>query len=291
MSWGKYLRAAFGNRWNLLALFGSIGFSLLSGHADVALPLVAAAEISFLGFVATHPKFRMYTDMQTSGAAKRQVSQSVESALNHIRDSLPRPAIARFEALRAHCQDLRQIALDLKQSGGADSAPLDSMQRAGLDRLLWIFLRLLFTQFSLSRFLEQTKRDQINADLRQVEQRLATLPKETDAGAAAHTDKVRRSLEDHRQTCRERLDNFEKARANFELVGLELDRLENKIVSLAEMAVNRQEPDFISSQVDQVASSMRETERTMNELDFATGIGPLEDVSPELLPQRIEQTH
>jgi hypothetical protein len=38
------------------------------------------------------------------------------------------------------------------------------------------------------------------------------------------------------------------------------------------MAVNRQEPDFISGQVDQVASSMLETERTMNELRFATGL-------------------
>jgi len=74
-----------------------------------------------------------------------------------------------------------------------------------------------------------------------------------------------------------------KARENFQLVELEIDRLENKIRSLSEMAVNRQEPEFISAQVDDVASSMLETERTMNELQFATGLDALDDEAPELL--------
>jgi hypothetical protein len=70
-------------------------------------------------------------------------------------------------------------------------------------------------------------------------------------------------------------------------VKLELDRLENKIRSLSEMAVNRQEPDFISGQVDQVASSMVETERTMNDLQFATGLETLHDEPPEMLRAKV----
>ena len=64
---------------------------------------------------------------------------------------------------------------------------------------------------------------------------------------------------------------------------LEIDRLENKIRSLSELAVNRQEPDFIAGQVDQVASSMLQSERTMNELAFATGLHAADDSVPELL--------
>jgi hypothetical protein len=67
---------------------------------------------------------------------------------------------------------------------------------------------------------------------------------------------------------------------------LEVARLENKIQSVSELAVNRQEPDFISGQVDQVASSMVETERTMNELQFATGLDKMDDVVPELVERR-----
>ena len=87
------------------------------------------------------------------------------------------------------------------------------------------------------------------------------------------------------RTCEERLANFEKAQANYEFVGHELDRLENKITSLAELGVNRQEPDYISSQVDSVASSLLDTEKTMNELNFATGLDPLNDETPDLLQQ------
>jgi hypothetical protein len=60
------------------------------------------------------------------------------------------------------------------------------------------------------------------------------------------------------------------------------------------LAVNRQEPDYISGQVDQVASSMLETEKTMNELRFVTGLDSVEE-APSLLqgditpPQRAKQ--
>ena len=73
------------------------------------------------------------------------------------------------------------------------------------------------------------------------------------------------------------------------MVKLEIDRLENKIQSLSEMAVNRQEPDFISGQVDQVANSMMETEKTMHELRFVTGLNNV-DEAPALLQGEIVPT-
>ena len=64
---------------------------------------------------------------------------------------------------------------------------------------------------------------------------------------------------------------------------LEIDRLENKIRSLSEIAVNRQEPEFISGQVDQVAESMMETERTMSDLAVFTGLDHVAEQTPALL--------
>jgi hypothetical protein len=92
------------------------------------------------------------------------------------------------------------------------------------------------------------------------------------------------------QTLNDRLANLQKARDNYELVKLEIERLENKIQSLSELAVNRQEPDYISGQVDQVAASMLETEKTMNELQFATGLETVE-ATPELLRDRAVEVH
>jgi hypothetical protein len=196
--------------------------------------------------------------------------------------------LAKFESLRAQCLELRQIAGELKHPGkSAVDATLDDFQMSGLDRLLWIYLRLLYTQFALARFLQKTPEAEIQKNI-------AALDKQVHAMAPAAGDtqgqRVQKALQDNLDTSRERLANLKKAKDNYELVRLELDRLENKIRSLSEMAVNRQEPEFISGQVDQVASSMVETEKTMNDLQFATGLDTLQDDVPELLRPKVAQT-
>lgn len=281
MGFGKYITAAFRNRWNLLALFGGLGFSLLSGQPDVIGPLILAAEAAYLGFLGTHPRFQQFVDASQAATQRQEKAQTSEVALRQIIQALPDSALTRFEKLRARCLELRQIASDLQHSRGEEAgASLDSLQVASLDRLLWIFLRLLFTEYSLGKFLDRTNLDRIQSDIEATERRLNKLSPEDQS---PHTQKMRRTLEDSLQTCRDRLANFEKAKANHELVQLETDRLENKIKSLAELSVNRQEPDFISSQVDLVAGSMLETEKTMNDLQFATGLASFDEEVPELV--------
>jgi len=286
MGFGKYLKVAFANRWNLLAVFGGIGLAAVSGIPDIVLPLVLAAEAAYLGMLGTHPKFQKYVDAQAAAIERRQKSQSSQQALRQIMQLLPPPALARFEKLRAQCLDLRQIAADIAHSRTAEiDAPLESLQLAGLDRLLWIFLRLLFTEYSLSKFLERANPRLIKQEINTTEQRLKQVAPDDPS---PHAQKIRRTLEDSLQTCKDRLANYEKAKANHELVQLEIDRLENKIKSLAELSVNRQEPDFISGQVDQVTGSMLETEKTMNELQFATGLAPLDEEVPELVQPPVQ---
>ncbi len=163
---------------------------------------------------------------------------------------------------------------------GVVDAPLDEFQLTGLDRLLWIHLRLLYTQYALSQFLKKTSADQIKQGIARLEQQIQQLPPDKDDSGK---QRFRAALEDNLQTSRSRLANLDKARENYQLVDVEIDRLENKIRSLSEMAVNRQEPEFISSEVDHVASSMIDTEKTMNELQFATGLNPVDNEPPELL--------
>jgi hypothetical protein len=277
---GKYLKSAFTYHWNLLAFLGGAAFALISGAPDVVLPVVVAGEIAYLGMLASHPKFQAYVDAQEHKKTRTANTESVQQTLDRITSALPKELLDRFMALRARCRDLQQIAAELKHTS-ADNvhAPLENYQMEGLDRLLWIHLRLLFTHHALHRFLQQTSEDQIQADIKRLETRLAEVPaSETDV----QKQRVRKALEDNLQTSRDRLTNLQRARDNFDLVKLEIDRLENKIQSLSELAVNRQEPDYISGQVDQVAASMLETENTMNELRFVTGLDTV-DEAPALM--------
>ena len=281
MSFGKYLKAAFINQWNLLAVLGGASAGIISGRPDIVLPLVAAAEVAYLGLLGTHPKFQKYVEAQEAKVNRKQTSEAADRALRRIMTSLPRNLLNRFESLRTQCMELRQIAGQLRHSESADSAlPLDSFQVSGLDRLLWIYLRLLYTQFALERFLEKTDASSIEKDAQRLQKRLEQVGP-ADPGTQA--ERVRKALEDNLATSKLRLENLRKAHDNYELVNLEIDRLENKIRSLSEVAINRHEPDYISSQVDHVASSMMDTERTMNELQFATGLDTLDDNTPELL--------
>ena len=126
----------------------------------------------------------------------------------------------------------------------------------------------------------RTSDDQIQKDIARLETQLSGVP---SGGEDPQRQKIRKTLEDNLATSKARLANLRKARDNREIVRLEIDRLENKIQSLSELAINRQEPDFISGQVDQVVTSMVQTEKTMNDLQFATGLDVGDEQVPELL--------
>lgn len=277
----KYLKAAFKNRWNLLALMAGTGVAIISGNYDVVLPLMLAAEAGYLALVGGNSKFQTYVDTLDHQQKRATRSKRNQQLLQRMMRALPRDLRDRYYQLQERCRELQGIAADLKQnaSDGVDVS-LESFQVASLDRLLWIYLRLLFTYHSLQKFLNKTSIQRIHSDIQRIESRLEMLDPEDNS---PHTQKVRKTLQDNLATSQDRAANYERARGNHEFVELEIDRLENKIKSLAEIAVNRQEPDYVSSQVDLVASSMLETERTMNELKVFTGLGEVDDSVPPLM--------
>ncbi len=283
----KYIKAAFKNRWNLLALMAGTGVAIIGGRPDVIFPLILAAEVAYLAVVGGNPKFQKYIDTQQHQETRVTRSRSNEQLLRRMMRSLPRDLRDRYNQLQERCQDLQAIAADLKQHSRDEiNQSLESIQVQSLDRLLWIYLRLLFTYHSLQKFLNKTSIQRIQSDIQRIEGRLEMLDANDNA---SHTQKMRRTLQDNLVTSQDRANNYERARANHEFVELEIDRLENKIKSLAEIAVNRQEPDYVSSQADQVASSMLETERTMNDLKVFTGLGNMDEDVPPLLDANIQR--
>ncbi len=285
----KYPAKAFMNHWNLLVFAGGMGFAALSGHFDVFGSLVLAAETAYLGLIGTHPKFQKYVDAQEAKQNRQSGSAVVEANAERILSALPKPLVDRFKSLRDRCNELRQIAEQIRESHRSDGgAPLDQLQIAGLDRLLWIYLRLLFTQSSLVKFLQKTSVKQIQTDITGLEGRIKPL---ASAAEGTRDQRLRKVLEENLATSRTRLANYEKAQENAELMTLEIERLENTIQSLSELAINRQEPDFITEQINTVSDSMVQTEKTMGELQFVTGLNAQDDEQvPSLLRAGQKQT-
>lgn len=273
----QYIKRAFVHHWNLLIFGAGIVAGAFSGHADVVIPLVMAGELVYLGGLATHPKFQAFVNAQSHKEGKAQVAAD---ALQRIFNALDPRARVRFEELRRRCRDLQAMAKGIRS---ADLGDVEELHMEGINKLLWVFLKLLFTRRSLEKFLESTNEKEIKESVKRYEARLAELGPEAEDKPSE--TKMRKTLMDTLQSAQARLENYAKARENYEFVQLELERIDSKITSIAEMAINRQDPDFITSEVDGVASTMEQTERAMGDLQFLEGLGQQEVAPPSFIEQ------
>jgi len=278
-----YLREAFLFRWNLLFFLGAAGAAVLTPLAPVLLPLVAAGEITYLTGLVSVPRFRAAIDAKVhasrSAAAASAPPQPPAVPLVTMLAGLPPAARTRFEQLHARCREMRGIAAGVRGAAGDSASSAEDIRTPGLDRLLWLFLRLLVSKTALDRFLQTMNEQELNARLVDLRKSLAA----AQAAPPGGDDRVVKSLQDSLAMGELRLDNYGRAKKNAEFVTLELDRIEGKIQALAEVAVNRQDPDFLTSQVDSAADSMRQTEKAVSELQHLTGLADQLEEPPAIL--------
>jgi len=276
----RYLKEAFTFRWNLLVFGGGAIAAVMSGHPDVAIPLVAAAEVTFLAGLATLPRFQAAIDAKAHGEttgdaeaapAARVPNQAGRDRILDVLKSLSEDRRSRFLRLRARCVEMARIANavrgETRDTGGAAT----ELRTPALDRLLWVFLKLLLSEQAIARFLQATDESQIDKSLSDLTDKVA---KRTAVVAEKDRpdDRLLRSLADSVATATLRKDNVVKSKGNAEFVAAELDRLENKIQAVTEMAVSHADPNEMSSKIDAIADGISQTEETIRELENLTGM-------------------
>lgn len=281
----KYLKAAFASRWNLLGLAAGLGLTIVTGQIAIGLPLLAAAEVAWLGFAGTHPSFRRYVDIQESQRNRADEAEAAKTRMRMMLGSLPRGAQRRYEGLKKQCDEMRTLTRHYQAAQGSESdQTLADMRLGGLDRLMWLFLKLLYTEHSLNRFFETTSLDDIENEIRQIE---ARLKRESENPDDQQRERMIATMQDSLKTCQDRKQNFERARDSYELVKAEQRRLENKIRSVAETGFSKGDPSILSSQVDDVTESIQDTEKALNDLEFVTGFSTYEEEAvPEIVTRR-----
>lgn len=256
----EYIKHAFLYRWNLLVFIGSAAAAALSPWPDAMIPLVLAGEVAYLGGLTSIQRFRDAIDARIYHQEQAPRAQAAGQSLAGVVNSLSLESRKRFEALRGRCLEMRSIARGV---GGETASPGEDMSTPALDRLLWVFLRLLASQQALDRFLRSTSDSEIRARLEDVKKRMES---------SQPDERFKRSLQDSVAAHELRLGNYKKAGENADFVRLELDRIEAKIQALAESSVNRQDPDALSSQIEGVTESVQSTENAIRELQQITGL-------------------
>jgi hypothetical protein len=157
---------------------------------------------------------------------------------------------------------MRSLARSVR--GGQGKPGEEDVSTPALDRLLWVFLRLLVSDEALREFLAHTNVDEIRSRLDETTRKLEA--------AKGGDERFVHSLQDSLAAQQLRFDNYGRAKQNAEFVRLELDRIEAKIQVLAETGVNQQDPNFLTSQIEGVTESMQITEKAIRDLNEITGM-------------------
>lgn len=281
LHFGDYLAAAFKNRWNLLLLIGGAAAALIAPRSEIGLSLVLAAELGLVTLLAASPRFQRAINAERNAEVSQQTSQTMSRRFLELYHGLDDPARKQFEALRVRCEVLRPT------TEGNTVEQFSDEQLSGVDRLLWVYLKLLHTRLKLQRFFRTTDRNEIENLEQTTRLRLEALPKDATDDLAV---KKKRSLEDTLATAVARRDNLKRAQENSEFVELELERIAAKLTAVSEMAINRQDPAQITHEVDDVARSVESTEQAIGELQMLTGLTMEDAEAPPILrkqqPQR-----
>jgi hypothetical protein len=282
----RYLRAAFRNPWNLLLFFGGSALAVMSPYPDAIMPILMGAELTYLIGLSSIPKFRTAIDaqeaMKTRQASGVAARVTPDESLARMIEGLPTAALRRFLALRQRCFEMRDIASGVRAPSSVEIDTGDSIRTPALDRLLFLFLKLLSSQAGLQRFLTSTNEGELKARVDDVRSRLTLSQQGGD-------ERVVRSLQDSLADAELRLENYRKSAKDAEFVAIELDRIENKIQALAEMAVSRQDPEALSTQVTAAAESMQATEQTVNQLQHLSGLAAQIEEPPAILEADISK--
>jgi hypothetical protein len=130
------------------------------------LPIVGGLEIAYLTGLLAMPRFRTAIDARVAAKereanASARVDPSAQQSLQRMIESLPQASVVRFVALRQRCFEMRDIASRIPWTGSGNHRLERSIRTPALDRLLFLFLKLLMSQAGLDRFLRSASEKEL----------------------------------------------------------------------------------------------------------------------------------
>lgn len=269
-SLGTSITRAFKWHWNLLAVGGGVAFALVSGRPEFVLPIVAAGEIAYLGFLGTNARFQnVLRGKGLLEADAEESEQRTEEKLRSLLSFVSPEDGESFYALRDRCAGLTHLQNKMAAAGDKGS---QKFRAESLDKLLWLHLKLLHHKAGISRFLVATDRDKLARDLLKTE---ADLEK---AKAANRTHRLTGSIGEKLATLKDRLTNYDEATENWEIVHAEIEKSEQKINHICEVGMTSRDPSALSHQIDGISDSISTAEHALSGLDLDGIVSDVEEV-------------
>ena len=276
-SFGAMMKRAFKWHWHLLGLGAGVALAFISKQPDLVLPMVAAGEMAYLGFLGTNQRFQNV--LKGKALLNNKQDQRVFQAkpdnskrLNELMNFLAPVDVQRFNKLRDRCSELTRLQNRMKSERGMSNKTAQSFHTESLDKLLWLFLKLLHHKTGIDRFLHYTDRDKLELDYAEANQQLEK------AKAEKRIERLIESYAEKSTTISERIRNYDEAVENSDLIRAELDKTEQKITHICEVGMTSTDSTDLSARIDGLTDSIATSERAIEGLDLADILG--DDLSP-----------
>lgn len=252
------IKRAFTWHWHLLALGTATTFACVSGNPSVLLPLVAAAEIAYLGTLGLNPRFQRALKLAKGELKPAAPKENPQEQFQRLLEFLNPQDLSRFHQVQRRCIGMMDLRRRIDNENSTDSVV--ELREESLDRMLWLFLKLLHQKSGMERFLAAT-------DARAIAQELHTAQEElTDSterdGANQVESRLTSTIRERITTIESRLENINQAQQNLELVSAEISKTEQQITHLCEVGMTQKNSAELSSRIDSISSSMQTTEST-----------------------------
>ena len=247
----NFLAHAFKSQYNLIGLGTAIGFAILSG---TLLPLVVAAgvEMVVLPLVSGNPRFqrlvRARLSQEQDAAAAERTQMEASETLQYLTD----PERQRYYGLQRLAGEIRQ---NYKSLDSSSQMLVEELVRK-LDFLLSFYLRM---RYSLARYHNYFS----TTDPERIQERIAMLKHEMASGPE-------RVQQIKARTCavlEKRLDRYQKAQENRQLVEAQTETVEEVLQLLRDQSYSMRDPRTITEQLDGLVSSAEDTERGVRDLE------------------------
>jgi RNA binding exosome subunit len=228
----------------------------------------AGLELAYLLTLSTNGRFQRLIDARQSVGAQSESLARKGDLLNQ----LPNEDKQRFAEFEHRAQSI--LALQ-RQTSATTLAGLEE-QHAGLNRLAWMYLRLL----SARRVIEHVLEDADVVDRQDLEAKRTLLQKQ--AKDETIDAEIRRSLASQIEILTQRIDRRAEAERKLGFLDAEIERLEQQVELIREQAALSTDPSQLSLRIDEITASLGTTSQWIR--DQQQVFGAMDDLLSDAPP-------
>ncbi len=271
-SFFRYVAAAFNARpfgmfvapnWIGLAAVGLLGLAVNPGFWLIG----GAAELAYLLGLASNSRFQAAIDRRATDGTEADWKGRMEQMVRRLSDTDQ----ARYVAFVQRCRAILDQFAQQDPSGGAVR-----VQAENLNRLIWVYLRLLLARRAMSRVLKEPtlgETQEIEARLKEVQARL---------GDATLGDDLRKSLSSQAEILQQRIAQRKEGRDKLDFLEAEILRIQEQVELLREQAALSTDADGLSSRLDEITGSLGGASQWIS--DQQKMLGSMDDLLEEPPP-------